>query len=129
MSRRICRLSSSRAQVSDAPGASGAGFCPRENDLDLDRYPAGQRAHADSGAGMPPALAKHLDKQIGAAVDDFRMILEIGRGIAHPEPLDNVFPPVEIAAERILYRRDQHEPDAARVTIPFVDRHAGAELA
>src|SRR5205085_11564370 len=106
-----------------------AGLSDRDNDLDLDRYPAGQRAHADSGARMPTALAEHLDKQIRAAVDDFRMIFEIGGGVDHPEHFDDVLDAVEIAAERILDRRDQHEPDAARVTISLVNRHAGAELA
>src|SRR5205085_9364129 len=48
---------------------------------------AGQRAHADSGARMPPAFAKHLDKEIGAAVDDLGMIFEIGGGVYHAEHL------------------------------------------
>src|SRR5260370_29289057 len=111
-----------------APDPS-AGLSDRDNDLDLDRYPTGKRAHADSGARVPPALAEHLDKEIGTAVDDFRVILEFGGGVDHPEHLDDILHAVEIAAEGILHRRDQHEPHTARVTISLVNRHAGAELA
>src|SRR6266853_179521 len=117
MSRLICRLSSSWAEVQDVAADPSARSPDRNNDLDLDRNSAGQRAHADGGARMPPALAEHLDEQVGAAVDDFRVILEIGGGIDHPEHLDDVLQAVEIAAERILDCRDQHEPHTARVTI------------
>ena len=59
----------------------------------------------DSFLNLNFALAEHLDKQIGAAVDDFGMILEIGGRVDHPQHLDDVLHLVEIAAKRILDRR------------------------
>ena len=45
---------------------------------------------------MPAGLPKDFDKEIRAAVDDFRMVFEIRRGIDHPQHLDNPLHPVEI---------------------------------
>src|SRR6516165_1188807 len=129
MSRLICRLSSLGTEVQGVAADSSARLSDRDNDLDLDRYSTRQRAHTYRRAGVPAGLAEYLDKEVGAAIDDLRVILEIGCGIDHSEHLDDVLTAAEIAAERILDRRDQDEPDAARVTVPFVDRHAGGELA
>src|SRR5271166_7008212 len=107
MSRLICRLSPQWAGVQDVSADPSARLSDGDDDLDLDRYPAGQRAHADSGARMPPALAEHLDEEVGAAIDDLRVVLEIGSGIDHPKHFDDILHTVEIAAERILDRRDQ----------------------
>ena len=40
--------------------------------FDLHGDLAGQRAHADGGAGVAAALAEHGNEQIGAAVDDLQ---------------------------------------------------------
>ena len=100
-----------------------------DDDLDLYWYAAGQRTHADGRTRVPAALAKHLDKEVGAAIDDFRMIFEIGNGIDHAEYLDDILNAVELAAKRIPDRRDQDQTHAAGMLIPFLDRYAGAELA
>src|SRR6516225_1889827 len=42
-----------------------------DNDLDLYRYAAGQRAHADGRTRVPAALAEDFDKEVGAAIHDF----------------------------------------------------------
>src|SRR5271169_645839 len=57
------------------------------------------------------------------------MVREIGCGVDHPEHLDDPLDPIEIAAQRILDRRDQYQADLSGVPITLVDRHAGAELA
>src|SRR5262249_54488310 len=44
------------------------------------------------------------------------------------EHLDDPIHSVEIAAQCILNRRDQHEADLASMAIPLFDRHAGADL-
>src|SRR5689334_23172809 len=128
MSRLICRLSSSRAEVQAVAADPSACLPDGDDDLDLDRNSAGQRAHADGGARMPAALTEDFDKQIGTAVDDFGVVLEIRHRVDHPQHLYDVLHTVEIAAERIPHRCDQHEPDTPRVPIALVNRHAGAEL-
>ena len=77
---------------------------------------------------MPPGIAKDFDKEVGAAVDDFRVVLEIGCGIDHPEHLDDPLDTIEIPAKRVLDRRDQHETDLAGMAISRFDRHASADL-
>ena len=78
---------------------------------------------------MPATLAEHLDKKVGAAVDDFGVVFEIGPGVDHAEHLDDILDPIEIAAQRIPDRRDQDEAYVTGVQITLLDRHAGAELA
>jgi hypothetical protein len=62
MSRLICRPSSRAAEIEDVAANPSTGLPDSDYDFDLDRYPARQRAHADSGAGVPAALTKHLHK-------------------------------------------------------------------
>ena len=69
-----------------------------DNDLDLYRYAAGQRAHADGRTRVPAALAEDFDKEVGAAIHDFRMVLKIGCGIDHAQHLDDILDAVEFAA-------------------------------
>src|ERR1700750_3210008 len=107
MSRLICRLSPRRAYVEDVTTDPSARLSHRDNDLDLDRYSAGQRAHADRRAGVPAAVAENLDEEIGTAVDHFGVVFEIRGGVHHAEYLDDVLDPVEVAAECVLHRRDQ----------------------
>src|SRR5215472_3029087 len=77
---------------------------------------------------MSPRFAKDFDEEVRATVDDFRVILEIGCGVDHPEHLDDPVDPIEIAAQCILNRCDQHEADLAGMAIPLFDRHPGADL-
>src|SRR6266404_1259871 len=102
MSRVICRLSSRRKEAQDVAAAFGLALSDRDDEFDLHRYAAGQRAHADRRARVTATVAEHLDDVLDA---------------------------IEIAAQRISYRRDQHQADLPRVAIPLFDRHAGAELA
>src|ERR1700757_3657276 len=127
MSRRICRLSLGGA-AADVAADPWARLFDRDDDLDLDRDPGRQRAHADRRACMPARLAKDFDKEVRAAVYDFGMILEIGCGIDHAQHLDDPLDPVEIAAQRLLDYGDQHEADLAGMAIALLDRHPGAEL-
>src|SRR5262245_63732322 len=88
----------------------------RKDRLDLDRDLAGQRAHADGGAGMAPGIAKHFDEQVGAAVDHLGLVGELGHGVDHAEQLDHVVDAVE-RAERLARRRQQAETDQPRAPI------------
>src|SRR5712675_3143610 len=114
MSRLICRLWPRPEERQDVAAAFGLALSDRDDEFDLHRYSAGQRAHADGRARVAAAVAEHLDKKIGAAVDHLRVILEIGRGIDHAEHLDDVLDAIEIAAERIPHRRDQHQRPTCR---------------
>src|SRR5262249_47255027 len=109
--------------------AGAASLAHRDDHLDLDGDPAGERAHADRRARVATALAEHLDEEIGTAVDHLRMVLELGGRIDHAEHLDDLLDPIEIAAKRIAHGCDQHQSHRTRVPIAFLDRHAGAELA
>lgn len=44
------------------------------NNLDLDRYAAKRRPHADGGTRVPATLAEHLKKEVGAAVHHSRIM-------------------------------------------------------
>jgi hypothetical protein len=107
MSRRICSSSLGRERavncVLGAPAlAAGAPFpdrlFDRDDDFDLDRDPGRQRAHADRRAGVPAPIAKDFDEKVRAAVDDFRVVFEIGCGVDHAQHFDDPLDPVEIAA-------------------------------
>src|SRR5271169_593249 len=77
---------------------------------------------------MPPRLAKDFNEEVRATVDDFRVVLEIRCCIDHSEHLDDPINSIEIAAQRVLNRCDQHKAYLAGMTIPLFDRHAGADL-
>src|SRR5437660_12247870 len=75
--RRLLRRRATRR------GAPRRRILDLDDHLDLDRNAARQRAEADRRAGVPAAIAEHLDEQIGAAVDDFGLVAELGHGIDH----------------------------------------------
>ena len=78
---------------------------------------------------MLAALAEHGDEQVGAAVDHLGLVAELGHRVDHSQHLDDVLDPVEVAAQRLLHHRDQHQAGGARVLVALLDRHVGAELA
>ena len=69
-----------------------------DDDFDLDRDAGWQRANADRRAGVPTRVAKDLDEKIRATIDDLRVVLEIGRGVDHPEHIDDPLDSIEITA-------------------------------
>ena len=97
-----------------------------QDGFDLDRHAIGQRAHADRRAGMPPGITQHLDQQIGAAVDDLRVIGEVRFRIDHAEQLDDGLDAAEFAESRF---RDgqQIEPGQAGILIGLFDGRIAAE--
>lgn len=54
------------------------------NNFNLNRNISWQRTHPDRRARVPPILAKDLDKQIRAAIDDEWLLSKFGRGVDHP---------------------------------------------
>src|SRR5439155_667188 len=71
--------------------------------LDLHRDGVGQRSHAHGGARVLALVAEHLDEQVRAAVDDLRLVAELGRAVHHAEQLHHAAHAVE-AAELGLQR-------------------------
>src|SRR5207244_887703 len=100
----------------------------RQNGLDLDRDLPRQRAHADGGTCMAAGVAEHLDQQVGAAVDDLRLIGELRDGVDHAEQLHHVIDAVE-RAERVARRRQEPEADEPGPPVPLVHRDVLADLA
>src|SRR5690606_38603403 len=96
--------------------------------LDLDGNSHRERAHADRGARVPAALAEDLDEEIRAAVDDFRLVLEVGHRVYHAEHLDDALHAVE-AAELGAHHGEQVEPHAAGVLVALLDAEFAAHLA
>src|SRR5260370_25036580 len=69
-----------------------------EGCFDFDRHAAGEGAGPDRGPGMAAGIAKHLDHQIGGAVDDLRPVGEIGRAIDEPAQPPTLAYAVQVAA-------------------------------
>src|SRR5262245_47278384 len=126
---RIGLLGASRRSPSGMTAeVTGASQLDRKDRLDLDRDLAGQRAHADGGAGMAPGIAEHFDEQVGAAVDHLGLVGELGHGVDHAEQLDHVVDAVE-RAERLARRRQQAETDQPRAPIALLHADVLADLA
>src|SRR3989441_7809735 len=104
------------------------GAADLDDRLDLHRDRVGQRSHAYGGAGVLALVAEHLDEQVRAAVDDLRLVAELGRAVHHAEQLHHAAHAVE-AAELGLHHREQREPDRARVLVALFHAELGAELA
>src|SRR5207244_2739882 len=68
-----------------------------DDHLDLDRDAQRQRAHAYRGARVAPCIAERRDQQVRRAVDDLRLIGEVGRAVDHAEQLDHAFDLVQVA--------------------------------
>src|SRR3954468_8841901 len=99
-----------------------------EDSFDLDRRIGGQGGHADGGAGMAALVAERGDHQVGSAVQHFRPVEEIGRGIDEATEPDHAGDLVEIA-ERRLYLRQQVDAATLCRGVALLDGHASAELA
>src|SRR5580658_4946616 len=76
---------------------------------------------------MAAGLAEHLDKQVGAAIDDFRRVVEVGRGVDHAKELDDEVDAVE-RAKRVTHGREQSEADQPGAPVALLDADIGAEL-
>src|SRR5205085_10770523 len=105
------------------------GSAELEGRFDLDRDAARQSARADRGAGVLAGIAKHLDHQIGGAVDHLRHVGELGRAVDKPAEPQTAADAVEIAAGGDLQMRDDVERTEPRRLLPLGDADAGAELA
>src|SRR2546427_8985085 len=77
---------------------------------------------------MLPALAEDLHEQVRTAVDYLRLLSEFRYGVDHTEDLYHAADAVQ-RTHRIFDRRQQHQPDLARVLIGDFGRHVPADLA
>ncbi len=55
-----------------------------DDGLDLDGRVSRQGGHADRESGVSAGVTEHGDEQIRTAVDDTRVIGEVGRGVHLP---------------------------------------------
>src|SRR5262245_31754900 len=128
----IPREMSCRPRWATGRAVSQAGARMRSGDfedgLDLDRRIRRQRGDADGGAGVTALVAESCDHQVGGAVQHFRPIEEIGRGIDKAAEPDHAADLVEIA-ECGLHLRQQVDRATLGRGIALFDGHAGAELA
>src|SRR5437879_3218978 len=99
-----------------------------EDGLDLDRGIRRQRGDADRGAGVAALVAEGCDHQVGGAVQHFRPVEEIGRGIDKAAKPDHAGDLVEIAECGLHLCQQIHSATLCR-RIALLDGHAGAELA
>ena len=72
--------------------------------LDLDGDIAWQGADTDRGSRVLTSIAQHFHEEIGAAVDDGRLIAEIRHGIDHAKKFHDALDPAEVA-ENVLHDR------------------------
>ena len=77
---------------------------------------------------MASGLAQHLDEQVRTAIDDLRVIAEIGLRIDHAEQLDHGLDAAQFA-DRRLRRREQPETGEPRMGIALLDRGIAAKAA
>ncbi len=68
-----------------------------EDRLDLDRNAEGKPGDADGGTGMTSLVAQNLDYQLRRAVDDLRLVAEIGRAVDEAGQLDQPGDAVQVA--------------------------------
>src|SRR5208282_6788039 len=90
-----------------------------ENGFDFDGDLHRQASHSNCGTRMTARFAENLDQQIGAAVDDARMIGELRYGVDHSEQLDDAFDAIE-RTERYADDCKEREPDEARIAVRFL---------
>ena len=67
-----------------------------------------QRNHADGASRADPVIrSPDLRKELRAAVDDLRVIAELGRRVHHAEQLHDADDPIEAAQLRAQRREDR----------------------
>src|SRR5665213_248120 len=109
-----------------SPGSSLFDF---EDRVDLHRHAVRQRRDADGDSRMTPGIAQHLDHQVGAAVDDLRLLDEIRQRVDEAVDAQALLDAVEIAVERRLDMRQDIEAADARRRLAVGLRDGAAELA
>ncbi len=124
--RQAARGAAGGAAVRRGPALA---FAHRDDRFDLDGDVARQRPHADGRARMAAVfLAEDVDEEIRAAVDDERVLFEIGRGVDHAEQLDDALHAREVT-EHLVQHREQVHADEPRVCIGLCDADVHAHLA
>ncbi len=77
---------------------------------------------------MLAGLAEDLDKEVGASVDDARMIFEVRHGIDHAEQLDHALHAGEVT-KSVVHDRKQVDAGEPRMLIGLFDADVAADLA
>src|SRR5690606_19119524 len=77
-----------------------------EDCLDLDRHVERQTRRGKSRARMTSRITEHIDHEIGDAVDDGGLLVELGRRVDEAQKLHASLHPVEIAAASLPELRE-----------------------
>src|SRR5688572_8839209 len=100
-----------------------------EDRVHLDRDAERERADADRGPRVAPALAEHRDHEVRGAVQAPSVVCELGGGVDEPPEPDAPDHAVEVAAARAVERREDVERAQAGGLLALFDRVFTAELA
>ena len=77
---------------------------------------------------MAVGVAEHFNEQIGAAVDDFRRVVETRHRVDRAEQLDDEIDVVE-RTESVAHGSKEPEADEPGALVAFLNPDLGAELA
>src|SRR5262245_11954388 len=100
----------------------------RHDTLDFDRDLIGQHRVTDRGAGMPSSVTEHFDKEVGAAVNDLRRLVEIRHRVDHAKQFDDELDAVE-RTECVAHGSKKPKSDEPSAAVAFIDADVSAELA
>src|SRR5688500_18009739 len=93
-----------------------------EDGFDLDRAVRGKCCHADGAPrGLASVIAEDLDHQLAEAIDDLRLLREVGRAVDHAENLyesDDTIEGAELVADGAEYA----QPDLSRGIATLFER-------
>src|SRR5262249_14791422 len=95
---------------------------------ELDRDLVRQHDVADRGAGMPSGFTEHFDKEIRAAVNDSRRIIEIRHRVDHAKQFDDEVDAVE-RTKCVAHGSKKSKSDEASAPVAFIDADLSAEFA
>src|SRR5436190_2388138 len=76
---------------------------------------------------MPPGVTEDFDKQVRAAIDYLRRVIEVRRRIDHAEQLDDEVDTVE-RTERVAHGSNKSKSDEPGAPVAFLDADLGTKL-
>src|SRR5665811_8548 len=99
-----------------------------ERCFDLHAYLVWQGNEPHRGASVASGVAKNLNQQIRAAIDDLGLTAKIRGAVDHAQHLDGSLDAIEIAIQRLPCGSENLEPYTARGKIGIFGADIGADL-
>jgi hypothetical protein len=96
--------------------------------FDLHCHVEGERAHTNGATCVPTTIAKYLDQQVRAAVDDLRVAGEVRRCVHHSEHSADAYHLIETSSG-LTQGRKQLNANFPRVRIGLLKSHIMSNLA